>query len=100
MKVVKCMSKATFPFQVAKYQSTVLNFTMSAKVSNFRVKRERIIHTACITMHYEYTRVHTHIVFKFRNGQKSVVEYLVCLPQVDVSAKDIVGYTALHYASR
>ena len=69
-------------------------------MSNFRVERERIIHTACITMPYGYTHVHTHIVFKFRNGQKSVAEYLVSLPQVDVSAKDRDGDTALHYAIR
>ena len=42
---------------------------------------------------------HTHIVFKFRNGKKSVAEYLVSLPQVDVSAKDRDGNTALHYAN-
>ena len=69
-------------------------------MSNFRVERERIIHTARITMHFEYTCVHTHNVFKFRNGKKSVAEYLVSLPQVDVSAKDNGGDTALHYASR
>ena len=66
------------------------------KMSNCRVETE--------TMHCEYTTIythlHSHIVVTFRNGQKSVAEYLVSLPQVDVSAKDNGGDTALHYASR
>ena len=43
--------------------------------------------------------MYTHIVITFRYDRKSVVEYFVSLPQVDVDAKDSDGWTALHYAS-
>ena len=59
-----------------------------------------MLHTQLVLVCIMDKHMYTHIIVTFRYDHKSVVDYLVSLPQVDVGAKNSIGWNALHYASR